>query len=195
MRYTFQSVQWLPYPPEIVFAFFAYPENLPRLMPRWQKVRIEEASFTSPPPRPIPEDPALRFQSIAAGADSRITISFKPFPYSPIRINWQSEITDFTWNENFCDRQLNGPFAYWNHCHRFHSMTRPDASGTDIQGTLVRDQVEYEMHLGIAGEMVNALVTDRQLRNTFAYRQTRTAELLPRMARAIEAAAPKPTPI
>ena len=37
MHHTFTSEQWLPYPVEPVFAFFANPENLPRLMPKWQK--------------------------------------------------------------------------------------------------------------------------------------------------------------
>jgi ligand-binding SRPBCC domain-containing protein len=182
MRYNFQSVQWLPYPVELVFAFFAYPENLPRLMPRWQKARIEEAAFAPPPPRPVAPDPTMRFNSIAAGTGTRMTLSFKPFPYSPVRIPWEAEIAEFEWNELFCDRQLRGPFAYWRHCHHFHPMTRPGPTGADVHGTLVRDQIEYEMHLGIVGEMANALVTARQLRKTFDYRQTRTAELLPRMA-------------
>jgi hypothetical protein len=51
-----------------------------------------------------------------------------------------------------------------------------------VQGTVVRDQIEYEMHLGIVGEMANAFYTSRQIRNTFAYRQGRTAQLLARMA-------------
>ena len=194
MRYTFQSVQWLPYPIELVFAFFAYPENLPRLMPRWQKVRIEEAAFAPPPPRPVAPDPAMRFNSIAAGAGTRMTLSFKPFPYSPIRIPWETEITEFIWNEHFCDNQLRGPFSYWRHCHYFHPTTREE-SGVMVQGTIVRDQIEYEMHLGIVGEMANAFYAGRQLRDTFAYRQTRTSELLPRMAAAIEAAAAKRIPI
>ena len=47
------------------------------------------------------------------------------------------------------------------------------------QGTLVRDQIEYEMHLGVVGEMANAFFTSRQIRNTFAYRQTRTPNSSP----------------
>ena len=42
MRHPFAAEQWLPYPVELVFAFFANPQNLPRLMPAWQKARIEE---------------------------------------------------------------------------------------------------------------------------------------------------------
>ena len=51
MRHFFQAEQWLPYPIETVFAFFANPENLPPLMPAWQKARIEKLSIVPPPPR------------------------------------------------------------------------------------------------------------------------------------------------
>ena len=52
MRHHFNAEQWLPYPVELVFAFFSNPENLPRQMPTWQKARIEEATFAPPPPHP-----------------------------------------------------------------------------------------------------------------------------------------------
>ncbi len=188
MRHTFQTEQWLPFPVELVFAFFAYPENLPRLMPAWQKARIEEAAFAPPPPRPVSSDLALRFNSIAAGAGTRMTLSFKPFPYSPVRIPWEAEITEFAWNEHFCDRQLRGPFAFWNHCHRLHPETR-----TNQSGTLVRDEVEYEMHLGALGDLAHSLFVRRQLKATFDYRHRRTEELLPRMALAVRTSISKTT--
>lgn len=181
MRHTFHSEQWLPYPLELVFAFFANPENLPRLMPTWQKARIEEAAFAPPPPRPLAADPALRLKSIAAGAGTRMTLSFRPFPYSPIRVPWEAEISEFVWNDHFCDIQLRGPFSYWRHCHRLQYETRVNVSGVPIHGTLVRDEVEYELPYGALGNLAHRLVIARQLRSTFAYRQSRTAELLPRM--------------
>lgn len=180
MRYTFNSEHWLPFPLELVFAFFANPENLPRLMPAWRKARIEEAAFAPPPPRPVAADPALRFRGIAAGQGTRMTLSFRPFPYSPIRVPWEAEITEFIWNHHFCDIQLRGPFAYWHHCHYLEFETRVNESGVPIQGTLVRDQVEYELPYGALGELAQRLIIARQLRNTFGYRQSRTAELLPR---------------
>ena len=85
MRYSYHSELWLPYPVELVFAFYANPENLPRLMPPWQKARIEEASFAPPPPRPVATDPSLRFSTIAAGAGTRIVLSIRPFPFCPVR--------------------------------------------------------------------------------------------------------------
>jgi ligand-binding SRPBCC domain-containing protein len=181
MRHTFSSEQWLPYPIELVFAFFSNPENLPRLMPAWQKARIEEAAFAPPPPKPVAANPALRFHSIAAGAGTRMTLSFRPFPYSPIRVPWEAEITEFVWNDHFCDVQIRGPFAYWRHCHRLAFETRANESGVPIHGTLVRDEVEYELPYGTLGDLAQRLVMARQLRSTFTYRQTRTAELIPRM--------------
>jgi ligand-binding SRPBCC domain-containing protein len=177
MRYNYRSEQWLPYPVELVFSFFANPENLPRLMPRWQRARIEEASFSSPPPRPAAgRTPQLR--GIVAGAGTRITLSFKPFPYSPIRVPWEAEITEFVWNDHFCDHQLRGPFTYWHHCHSVQSENREINSGISKGGTLLQDKVEYELPFGKLGDLANHLVISRQLRNTFNYRHTRTRELL-----------------
>lgn len=181
MRHTFNSEQWLPFPIEIVFAFFANPENLPRLIPAWQKARIEEAAFTPPPLRPLAADPALRLKSIAAGAGTRMTLSFRPFPYSPVRIPWEAEISEFVWNDHFCDIQVRGPFAYWHHSHNLIFETRANESGVPIHGTLVRDRVEYELPYGQLGDFAHRLIIARQLRSSFNYRRTRTTELLPRM--------------
>jgi len=177
MRYTYHAEQWLPYPVDVVFAFFANPENLPRLMPRWQKAQIEEAAFTPPPPRPavdIPLDPT----SIAAGVGTRLTASFRPFPFSPIRTSWEAEITDFVWNDRFCDRQLRGPFAYWNHCHSVRKEKR-----ADNEGTLLLDDIEYGMPFGKFGELAQHIFVARQLCSTFDYRHSRAADLLSRIIR------------
>jgi ligand-binding SRPBCC domain-containing protein len=173
MRHTYHSEQWLPYPVDLVFAFFANPENLPRLMPPWQKARIEEAAFAPPPPRPISSQP---IRSIAAGPGTRITLSFRPIPYSPLRIPWEAEIDEFVWNDYFADLQLRGPFAYWHHRHTVQHETRDNNIGT-----LLKDEVEYEPPLGQLGEIANTLFISRQLRNTFAYRKLRTNALLGKM--------------
>jgi ligand-binding SRPBCC domain-containing protein len=168
MRHTFEAEQWLPYPVELVFTFFANPQNLPRLMPAWQKARIEEAMYSPPPPRPD-----TKIRTLAAGAGSRMTISFRPFPYSPFRIPWEAEISEFAWNDHFCDIQLRGPFAYWRHCHRLRSENRAGQAGT-----LLRDELEYEMHLGALGELTHSIAVRRQIRKIFDLRHQRTEELL-----------------
>ena len=174
MRHTFHSEQWLPYPVELVFDFFANPENLPSLMPPWQKARIEDAAFAPPPPRRSTDPP---HRGIAAGVGTRMTLTFRPFPFSPVRVPWEAEITDFIWNHRFCDRQVRGPFAYWNHCHRVRSEHRADGPGT-----LLSDDIEYEMPFGKFGELAQHLVLTRQLRRSFAYRHASASDLLSRIS-------------
>jgi len=177
MRHIHQAEQWLPYPVETVFEFFANPENLPRLMPAWQKARIEEAVFAPPPPRP--GTTRVHAHAVAAGAGTRMTISFRPIPLSPIRVPWDAEISEFVWNDHFCDVQHRGPFAYWKHCHRLEAQTRDG-----MPGTLLRDHVVYELPFGILGDLADRLFVRRQMDSIFRYRQERTSELLPRMVEA-----------
>ncbi len=121
MRHRFQAEQWLPYPLEDVFRFFSDPANLPRLMPSWHKARIEAMKLV-PPPNTATE-------VVAAGAGSRITISFRPFLFSPVRLRWEAEIADFAWNQHFSDLQRKGPFAYWLHRHSVQPSASNGPSG------------------------------------------------------------------
>lgn len=174
MRSHFHAEQWLPYPVEQVFAFFSDPSNLPRLMPEWQKARIDEAYLVAP----AVERRAATLQQQAAGDGSRIVLSFRPMPFVPLRLRWDARIADFEWNHQFCDTQYKGPFAYWHHCHRVSPAVDPNAL---IPGTLLRDDVEYELPFGSLGRMARPLVA-RQIAGMFRFRQRRTSELLARMA-------------
>jgi len=102
-----------------------------------------------------------------------MTISFRPFPFSPVRIAWDAEITEFVWNDHFCDVQHRGPFARWKHCHRLEVQQRDGRNGT-----MLRDHVEYELPLGALGDFANAVFVRRHMGAIFRYRQRRTAELL-----------------
>jgi ligand-binding SRPBCC domain-containing protein len=183
MSHTLNTSQWIPFPVELVFAFFANPGNLPHLMPKWQQARVESSRLIAPPPRPLAPDPALRFQSPAAGIGSEMAISFRPIPRIAFRIGWLARITEFAWNSHFCDEQLKGPFASWNHCHRIASESRHDEDGALIHGTLISDEVEYALPLGPLGALTDSIFVRRQMEAAFAYRQQRLAEILPVAAR------------
>jgi len=169
MHTIFQAEQWLPYPAEMVFAFFANPENLPRLMPAWQDARIEEAHFCPPPEHPG----GFRYPAIAAGDGTRLTLSFRPFPGSPVRVSWEAGIAHFVWNEQFCDTQVRGPFHFWHHCHR----VSPANGEGGAPGTWLRDEVEFELPLDPLSRLALPLVK-RQMAAMFRFRQKRTTELL-----------------
>jgi ligand-binding SRPBCC domain-containing protein len=166
MRHHFQAEQWLPYPREKVFAFFANPANLPPLMPRWQDARVEMVECVPPPL-------ACAASGFAAGKGSLITISFRVIPIFPLRLRWDAYIAEFRWNDFFCDEQRRGPFKYFRHCHRTREEVREG-----IAGTVVTDAVEYELPLGLLGELANALAIKRQIRGLFAYRQRMLPVLL-----------------
>ncbi|MDP9039352.1 MAG: cyclase, partial [Acidobacteriota bacterium] len=98
MRHSYHTEQWLARPIDQVFAFFADPANLPRLMRPWQMARIDTSSIV-PPPEAAPGTPI-------ASTGSRLTLSFRPIKRLPFRMRWQAEISEFVWNGHFCDRQL-----------------------------------------------------------------------------------------
>ena len=173
----FQTRQWVPYPVELVFAFFANPANLPHLMPPKLEARIEDARILPPPPRPVAQDAARRFLSVAAGVGSEILISFYPIPWVPRRVSWLASITEFEWNSHFCDAQVRGPFTAFQHRHGIEAEFQDGQ-----EGTLVSDAVEYELPYGWMGRIGGVMVR-RQLARSFAYRQKRLPEILTAAAR------------
>jgi ligand-binding SRPBCC domain-containing protein len=159
MRHRFQTEQWVPYPCERVFAFFADPANLPPLMPPWQRARIERADLSAE----------------YAGKGSLIVISFRPIPLLPLRMQWEAYIAEFAMNDYFCDEQRKGPFQFFRHCHRVAAAKRDG-----VVGSVVSDAVEYEVPLGVLGDVANAVGVKRQIASLFAYRQRMLPRLLSR---------------
>lgn len=169
MADKFIAEQKLAYPLEVVFAFFANPENLPRLMPAWQKTKIVEAELR--PPTALPAG-ARRLPGMVAGNGSRLLLSFRAAPFIPIRMGWEARIEDFRWNEGFCDVQLRGPFRYWRHCHTVRA---------EEGGTVVRDEVAFTLRGDPLSRIALPLVR-RQMAALFDFRHRRTVELMPKFA-------------
>jgi ligand-binding SRPBCC domain-containing protein len=177
MAQRFETQQWVPFPIELVFAFFANPSNLPHLMPPALKSRIEDVRLQPPPPRPQATDPARRFRSIAAGAGSEILISFRPVRFVPQRLSWMARIEEFEWNSHFIDEQVHGPFKRFRHRHGVGAEARDN-----VEGTLVTDAIEFELPGGGLGSLASGVVRG-QLKKAFAYRQQRLLEVLATAAR------------
>lgn len=171
MRQRFETEQELPYPVELVFAFFANPENLPRLMPGWQKAKIVEAELRPPPPLPAG---AQRYPGMVAGNGTRLLLSFRALPWLPVRLGWEARIENFAWNTGFCDVQVRGPFAYWRHCHSVRA---------EGQGSVVRDEVEFVLRADPLSRLALPVVR-KQMEAMFAFRHQKTAELMPKFAAA-----------
>jgi len=70
----------------------------------------------------------------------------------------------------FADRQVHGPFSYWYHRHLFLDDTQG--------GTILRDEVNYRLPLGMLGEFLGQSFVESRLQKMFDYRHRVTKELV-----------------
>jgi ligand-binding SRPBCC domain-containing protein len=142
MIHTLRREQLIPAAVGAVWDFFATPKNLDLLTPPGLK-------FFTPAP---PEGRMYAGQLIA----HRIRI----FPGYWAR--WLTEIRQVREREYFVDEQRVGPYKFWYHEHHFRA-----APG----GTLMTDQITYQVCYGPLGWLVNELWIKRALRKIFDYRR------------------------
>jgi ligand-binding SRPBCC domain-containing protein len=116
--FQLKASQFLPYPQDQVFEFFADAFKLQTLTPTWLHF-----SVVTPPP--------IR---LAAGTliDYRLRVH-------RVALRWQSRISVWDPPWRFFDEQMHGPYRRWHHQHVFESTEG---------GTLCRDTVDYEVYGG-----------------------------------------------
>jgi ligand-binding SRPBCC domain-containing protein len=163
MSQRLDAEHWVPVPLPKVFAFFANPHNLPRIMPPSQGAKIIKLNLV--PPR-LPEGSPFRGIDRMAGAGTEITFKFRVIPYIPIHERWTALITDFAYLEHFSDTQKQGPFKSWRHTHTFESKI---VDG--IEGTTVADEVEYEVGFGLVGAALEKMLFQRVMQSVFQHRK------------------------
>jgi len=169
MGQRFEAEQWIAAPRTRVFAFFADPRNLTRIMPPKQAATLIRLNLVSPR---LSDGRLPANGEYMAGAGTEIVFKFRPVPYLPMHERWSAIITEFSLNEHFTDIQKQGPFRRWQHTHSFDAKT---VGGSE--GTLIRDLVEYEVGFGVIGTMLEKLLFQRMLRKTFEYRQKTLAAI------------------
>jgi ligand-binding SRPBCC domain-containing protein len=163
MSQRLHAEHWVPVPLPKVFAFFADPHNLPRIMPPSQSAKIVKLNLV--PPR-LPDGVPLHGIERIAGAGTEITFKFRVIPYIPVHERWTALITEFVFHERFSDVQKQGPFKSWHHTHTFESNI---VSG--IEGTVVGDEVEYEVGFGVVGTTLETLIFRRVIHSVFEHRK------------------------
>jgi hypothetical protein len=82
MPYQLQFADWVPVPVSEVFAFFADPENLPRLMPPQLQTKVDGFQLVAPPPPPSQNLNPIEVHHVA-GAGSIIDTSLRRSVGSP----------------------------------------------------------------------------------------------------------------
>ena len=147
--YILERRVWLSRPRAVVFEFFADPRNLEQLHPAWARPRW----LTPPPAR------------LAAGAVLDFRVARLPG-------RWRVIVREFDAPYRFVDAQLNGPFARWEHRHRFTEGAEGEG------GTWMEDRVTYQLPLGPLGRLAHGLGAGTRVRALFDYRDRRLRELL-----------------
>ena len=135
-------------PPEVVFRFHESPGVLQHLIPPWENMEVVESA-----------------SSLLPGSKVVLHGHLGPFP-----IRWVAIHTEYDPPHLFADRQESGPFARWDHRHRFLD----DGQG----GTILRDEVEYQAPLGMIGRWLGGWLIRRKLDRMFAYRHETTRRMI-----------------
>ncbi len=160
--------QRIAVPLDRVFRFFSDPTNLPRLMP--PELDAEIRSIARVPP---PGGDEERGAPPATGVGTEITLSVRLLPPLPIRTAWVARIVEYEPGHHFTDVQVKGPFRRWRHRHGFE----PAPLG-GMDGTIVSDDLEYEVAPGKPGDLVARWFVADRIRHTFEERQRRLGVLL-----------------
>ena len=146
-RHRLRARQVVPRPIDEVFAFFSRPENLARITP-----------------------PGMGFDRLSNDMDMRagLEIDYRIRPLLGIPMRWRTRIDNYEPPTSFSDVQLRGPYRRWEHRHTFRTVPG---------GTLIEDDLTYELPLGPLGALAHRLVVRSQLCEIFRYRARTIASI------------------
>ncbi len=134
----------LPVSAEEAFAWHERPGALDRLIPPWESVTVVD-------------------RGNGINNDSVVKIAAK---LGPIKLPWHASHHDYDAGKQFCDTQIRGPFAVWEHEHKF--VTDADGNGR------LEDNVEYKVPGGAIGSLLGGAMIRSKLTRMFNYRHNTT---------------------
>jgi ligand-binding SRPBCC domain-containing protein len=92
-------------------------------------------------------------------------------PMLGIPLKWVTKISEVEKPVYFIDEQLSGPYSIWHHQHHFRE-TRGGIEMTDI--------VNYQLPLGILGNIAHQIAIKKKVEKIFEYREHKLKELWPK---------------
>ncbi len=138
---------------EQTFRVFEDPYNLAKITPSWLNFQVTSKDRVQMRP----------------GAEIDYVIRWLGLP-----MRWKTIIQAYDPPRLFVDEQAKGPYTLWQHHHTFRETP---------QGTLIGDEVHYQLPLGFLGRIAHALMVKWQLLAIFRYRQRTLPKLLDAPAR------------
>ncbi len=147
--FSLKTVQQIPVSLDTAWDYFSSPANLADITP--EKLSFKIISLHHGP-------------KMYAGQIIEYTVK----PLLGIPLYWMTEITHVKDKEYFIDEQRFGPYSLWHHQHHFKEV-----SG----GVEMTDIVHYKLPLSVLGDIANALVVKKQLKEIFDYRFVKVESL------------------
>ncbi len=129
---------------EEVFCWHARKGAMERLSPPWDRVELLE-----------------RDGGLEPGARVKLRVHT-----GPVSLLWLAEHGPMEQGRMFSDHQLAGPFARWEHVHRFEPQG---------EKCVLEDRIDYQLPLGALGNTLGRRFVQNKLESAFAYRHAVTA--------------------
>jgi ligand-binding SRPBCC domain-containing protein len=129
-----------------VFAFHLDTRNAARISPPSQQIVAVEGTFP-----------------LALGSEVRLTMRQRPLPFAQ---TWVIRVVRLEQPVLVVDRMLRGPFALWQHEHRFAEL--PEGR------TRMTDHLTYALPAGPLGRLADRVLGRRLIERTFRDRHART---------------------
>lgn len=147
--YSIKTVQLLPVNIDTAWKFFSNPANLKNITPS-----------------------TLGFNIVSKHHGDKMypgqIIEYKVSPLLNIPLYWMTEITHVEDKKYFVDEQRFGPYSLWHHQHHFKQV----ANGVEMT-----DIVHYKLPFWFLGDIANALMVKKQLKQIFDFRFKKAAEI------------------
>jgi uncharacterized protein len=143
----FESYQFVPKPLEEVFSFFSKAENLEAITPPWLNFHIVNQST-----------PQMKKGTL---------INYK-LKIHGVPVQWKSRIDSWVPNQEFSDTQVRGPYAKWEHTHRFQPVTG---------GTLIRDRVLFRLPAATLSQPLMGKFIRNDIQKIFDFRRSKIKEI------------------
>lgn len=143
--HVFHRTSRLPHPVESVFDWHLRPGAVRRLLPPWEPVELREHG---------------------GGIEEGTRVEFR-VRIGPVPVTWIAEHRAYVPNRQFKDVQVAGPFARWEHTHRFEPV--------DSGESLLEDRIEYELPLDPPSSLIGGRAVTHRLSRMFDFRHRVTA--------------------
>jgi ligand-binding SRPBCC domain-containing protein len=135
--------QWLPVSVEHAWDFFSSPHNLGRITPPEMDFKVLTGN-------------------LGVSIHNGMLIDYSVKPILGIATSWRTEIISVMEQKSFTDKQVKGPYKFWEHSHRFEERNG---------GVMMTDEVIYQLPFGSLGLLFHWLYIRSKIESIFEYRK------------------------